>query len=50
MIENDKKQIYTFLKEICDSFQKDENNKNDKIVSQIVNIEDLKKFCSENIF
>jgi hypothetical protein len=35
MIENDKKLIYTFLKEICDSINKDEKD-------QIVNIDDLK--------
>jgi hypothetical protein len=35
LIENDKKFIYTLLKEICDSIYKDEKD-------QIVNIEDLK--------
>lgn len=43
MIENDKKFIYTFLKVLCDSINKDEKD-------QIVNIEDLKKFCTDKIF
>jgi hypothetical protein len=29
-IENDRKLIYTFIKEICDSFQKAENSTNDQ--------------------
>ena len=35
LIENDKKFLYTFLKEICDSIYKDKKD-------QIVKIEDLK--------